>query len=104
MTLSSDIQAYINNAAAQFNNVDPAFLSAVAQIESGGNPNAQASGSSAAGLFQFTRGTAAQYGLTNVFDPQASANAAAALASNNYNALSGFLGTAPQGWISKPPI
>jgi len=97
MPLTSDIQAYIDNAANQYG-VDPGLMSVIAQIESGGNPNARAGSSSAAGLFQFTSGTAAQYGLANPFDPQQSSNAAAQLIRDNYNSLSSVLGTAPTDW------
>ncbi len=53
----------------------PGFLHAISQVESGGNPNA-VSPKGARGAFQFMPGTARQYGLTNPFDPVASARAA----------------------------
>jgi hypothetical protein len=97
MPLDANIQAYINNAASQYG-VDANLMGVIAQIESGGNPNATNPYSSAEGLFQFTSGTAAQYGLANPFDPQQSSNAAAQLIKDNYNALSSALGTAPSNW------
>lgn len=51
------------------------LLSALAQQESGGNPNA-VSRAGAAGLFQFMPATAREYGI-NAFDPAQSADAAA---------------------------
>lgn len=92
--LSSTIQEYINNAAAQFG-VSTSYLNTTALIESGGNPLDKSSLSSASGLFQFTQSTGAMYGLSDPFDPQQSANAAAALAVDNSNYLSRALGQAP---------
>lgn len=71
------------------------YLSRTAQIESGGNPNAQNPNSSAGGMFQFIDSTANQYGLTNKFDPMASADAAARLARDNRAVLLQALGREP---------
>lgn len=71
------------------------YLSRTAQIESGGNPNAQNPNSSAGGTFQFIDSTAKQYGLTNKNDPVASADAAARLAADNRAVLIQALGREP---------
>lgn len=62
-------------------------LSGIATIESGGRADAANPNSSARGLFQFTNGTAKQYGLTNPLDPIASTDAAGRLAADNAKAL-----------------
>ncbi len=71
------------------------YLQRTAQIESGGNPNAQNPNSSAGGMFQFIDSTAKQYGLENKFDPMASADAAARLARDNLGYLKHALGREP---------
>jgi hypothetical protein len=111
--------------AAQKTGVDFDYLLAQARLESGLNPNAQAKGSSASGLFQFLGGTwlntvqrhGAENGLgwaasaiengriadpamrTQIMalrnDPQASAMMAAELASDNSAALQPILGREP---------
>lgn len=74
----------------------PAAISVgIAKIESGLNPAARAATSSAGGLFQFIDGTAAQYGLTDKFDPQANADAGARLTRDNIAGLRGSLGRDP---------
>lgn len=73
----------------------PQYLQTVAQIESGGDPNAQNPNSSASGLFQFTDPVAAQYGLDDPTDPVAATDAMKSLTSDNYAALSKSLGRAP---------
>jgi hypothetical protein len=78
----SAMTSLIQSAAAQ-HGVDPDYLVRTAQRESNFNPMARAPTSSAAGLFQFTKGTAQQYGLSNPFDPVANADAAARLAKDN---------------------
>jgi hypothetical protein len=68
--------------------VDPATLLRIGQIESGLDPSAAASGSSAKGLFQFTRGTWDRYGNgANPLDPVANADAGARLLRDNAAAL-----------------
>lgn len=79
----------INDAAG----LPPGYLNQTAYIESGFNPSAD--NGIARGAFQFTTPTAKQYGLTDPFDPIASAQAAAHLASDNSKFLSGGLGRAP---------
>lgn len=81
-----DISSVIRDAATA-NGVDPAILAQIAQVESGGDPNAAASGSSAKGLFQFTSPTWAQYGKGDPLDPAASADAGARLLKDNAGAL-----------------
>lgn len=71
------------------------YLTGTAGIESSFNPNAQNPSSSAGGIFQFTDGTAKQYGLTNKFDPVASTDAAARLAADNKATLAQTLGRDP---------
>ncbi|WP_216825753.1 transglycosylase SLT domain-containing protein [Ruegeria sp. EL01] len=71
------------------------YLARTAQIESGGDPNAQNPNSSAGGMFQFIDSTAKQYGLTDKTDPQASARAAAQLAADNAAHLRQALGREP---------
>lgn len=70
-------------------------MRAIAQIESGGNPNAQNPNSSAGGLYQFIDSTGKQYGLQDKYDPDQNADAAGRLMRDNYNSLSGTLGRAP---------
>lgn len=71
------------------------FLAQTAKIESSFNPSAKNPNSSAAGLFQFTRGTARDYGLANPLDPIASTDAAARLAADNKATLARALGRDP---------
>ena len=68
--------------------IDPEHLMTMAQMESGGNTNAVSS-TGAAGLFQFTGGTAKQYGLRNRFDPDQNIDAAARLYMDNKKSLEG---------------
>ena len=119
-----DVQAAIARAA-QATGVDFSYLLAQAKIESSLNPGARAGTSSAAGLYQFTKGTwlsmldrhGAEHGLDWAasaiqggkvadpamraqimalrFDPDSSALMAAELASDNRAALSARLGREP---------
>lgn len=59
------------------------YLAPVSKIESGGNPRSYNELSGAKGEFQFIPSTARQYGLTNPWDPKASADAAARFAADN---------------------
>lgn len=54
------------------------LLSGIAKVESNFDPQAKAKGSTAAGMFQFTKATRKDYGLDNPYDAYASAGAAAA--------------------------
>jgi hypothetical protein len=81
--------------AATRRGVDPQALLRIGQIESGLRPDAQNPRSSAGGLFQFIDSTAKQYGLTNKFDPAASADAGARLAADNAAILRRALGADP---------
>lgn len=71
------------------------YLQRLAQIESGGDPNATTPYSTAKGLFQFTDPVAAEYNLTDPTDPVAATDAVKALTADNYAALSKSLGRAP---------
>lgn len=101
---ASDRQYHVGNApqmAPIFDKINSSYglpagyLNRTAYIESTFDPKADNGVSR--GEFQFTRGTAGQYGLTNPFDPVASANAAARLATDNYKFLQNGLGRAPTG-------
>jgi hypothetical protein len=70
------------------------YLERTAQIESGGDPNAQNPNSSAKGLYQFIDSTAAQYGV-DPMDPVSSTHGAARLASDNASILRTELGREP---------
>jgi len=71
--------------------LDPRYLEILAQVESSGNPNAEAKTSSAAGLYQFTEGTwksmvkqlDLDYNLDDRFDPDKSAKVVEALTEEN---------------------
>ena len=91
---SGKIAGLIASAAQQYGQ-DPATLTRIAQIESSLDPNAKNPNSSAGGLFQFIDSTARQYGLSNKFDPAASADAGARLARDNANGLRNALGRDP---------
>tara|TARA_R110002153_G_scaffold152498_4_gene304085 strand:- start:29191 stop:31992 length:2802 start_codon:yes stop_codon:yes gene_type:complete len=82
------------NLEGRFNLPD-GYLARTAEIESDSNPNAQNPNSTAGGLFQFVDGTAAEYGLTNKFDPLESSIAAAKLAANNQIRLEQLIGRRP---------
>lgn len=90
-----------NNGGARFSTLNAnaglpdGYLNTTAYIESRFNP--QANNGVAKGEFQFTPPTARQYGLTNPFDPNASAIAAARLGADNAKFLAGGLGRAPSG-------
>lgn len=71
------------------------YLKRLAEVESNNDPNAQNPRSSAKGLFQFIDSTAAQYGLTNPFDPAAARDAANRLTDDNAAALQKALGREP---------
>lgn len=73
------------------------FLNTMALIESGGNPSAQNSESSAGGLFQQIDSNAAQYGVADRFDPVQSTEGAVAFAQDNTVYLAGKLGREPTG-------
>lgn len=71
------------------------FLSRTEQLESSGNPRAFHKVSKAAGAFQFIPSTAKQYGLTDPFNREASAEAAARFARDNAAVLRNRLGREP---------
>ena len=88
---NEDLERLKGTSQAIGSSADPAWIAAVDQIESRGNPNAVSS-TGAKGVMQFTEKTGRQYGLLqggkdlrgNV---QASADAAARLAEDNKTAL-----------------
>lgn len=64
------------------------YMKTVMKIESNGDKNAVSS-TGASGLYQFTKGTATQYGIRGrEFDPSANIDAAARLAKDNANQMS----------------
>ena len=65
--------ATIVHQEAMLNNVPEALVSAMISAESGGDPSA-ISRSGAQGLMQLMPGTAAQYGVSNPFDPWSNVN------------------------------
>lgn len=94
MAFDQSVQQAIMAAANRYG-VDPSALMRIAQIESGGNPNAKNPNSSAGGLFQFIDSTAKNYGLEDRFDPIQASDAAARLARDNGSYLSRVLGRDP---------
>ncbi|WP_273721706.1 transglycosylase SLT domain-containing protein [Bartonella sp. ML71XJBT] len=84
----------IRQAAARYG-LPESYLYRVAQVESGGNPNARNPRSSAGGLYQFIDSTAKQYGLQDRFDPIQAADAMGRFTRDNRNHLSRVLGRAP---------
>lgn len=82
------------SATAEKYGIPPENLMAMAQMESGGNANA-VSTTGAAGIFQFTGGTAKNYGIKNRFDEDENIDAGARLYKDNYNSLKKGLGREP---------
>lgn len=70
-----DLSSLISQTAAKWG-LDPNLLQAVVNQESSGNPNA-VSPAGAQGLMQLMPATAAQFGVTNAFDPQQNLDAGA---------------------------
>ncbi|MET3590388.1 hypothetical protein ABID23_001496 [Bartonella silvatica] len=91
---SPSVDQAIRQAAARYG-LPESYLYRVAQVESGGNPNARNPRSSAGGLYQFINSTAKQYGLQDRFDPMQAADAMGRLTRDNRNYLSRVLGRAP---------
>lgn len=82
----------------QEHGLPPGYLAMTGQIESGLNPQSHNELSGADGMFQFIPSTAKEYGLRygkDTRDPVKSANAAAAYAEDNANALRTALGRDP---------
>jgi hypothetical protein len=83
----ADVSQIIQDAATA-NGVDPAVLARIAQVESGSDPNAAASGSSAKGLFQVTTPTwQANGGGDDPLDPVQNATVGARLTKKNIDGL-----------------
>lgn len=91
---SPAVNQAIRQTAARYG-LPESYLYRVAQVESGGNPNARNPRSSAGGLYQFIDSTAKQYGLQDRFDPIQAADAMGRLTLDNRNHLSRLLGRAP---------
>lgn len=91
--LTESTKAKINATAEKYG-IPPENLMAMAQMESGGNTNAVSS-TGAAGIFQFTGGTAKTYGIKNRFDEDENIDAGARLYKDNYNSLKKGLGREP---------
>jgi len=70
-----DLSSLIQSTASKYS-LDPNLLNAVVQQESSGNPNAQ-SPAGAQGLMQLMPATAAQFGVTDPFDPAQNLDAGA---------------------------
>lgn len=69
----------IAQAAQQYGKPQLAgLLTGIAKVESNFDPKAKAKGSTAAGMFQFTKATQKDYGISNPYDAAQSAGAAAA--------------------------
>ncbi|WP_273758726.1 transglycosylase SLT domain-containing protein [Bartonella sp. AU55XJBT] len=90
----SSVDQAIRQAAVRYG-LPESYLYRVAQVESGGNPNARNPRSSAGGLYQFIDSTAKQYGLQDRFDPMQAADAMGRFTLDNRNHLSRLLGRAP---------
>lgn len=101
MALNKNLSRYFNQLENQYN-LPNGTLASVASIESNFNPNAKAKGSTASGMFQFTKATASDYNLTNPFDPYASAQAAAKYISNNAKRYGGDIQKAVLAFHSGP--
>lgn len=95
MLLENNPLLGVINSAANRYNVDPKALVRIAQLESNLDPRAQNPRSSAGGLFQFIDSSAKQYGLSDRFDPNQSADAAARLMRDNALQLRRNLGRDP---------
>lgn len=94
----SGVVAGVDLGAVEANyNLPNGYMATMAQIESGGDPNAQNPNSTAGGLFQQLDANAAEYGVANRFDPAQSADGAARFAVDNSNTLSKILGRQPTG-------
>ncbi|WP_273721741.1 MULTISPECIES: transglycosylase SLT domain-containing protein [unclassified Bartonella] len=91
---SPSVDQAIRQAAVRYG-LPESYLYRVAQVESGGNPNARNPRSSAGGLYQFIDSTAKQYGLQDRFDPIQAADAMGRFTRDNRNHLSRVLGRAP---------
>jgi hypothetical protein len=90
-----DYGGYLGTLTSKYN-LPEGYLSRTATLESHGNPN-DVSDTGAAGVFQFTKGTAKEMGVQNRFDPYQSADGAARYAVQNQTALTQSLGRAPTG-------
>lgn len=96
--IDSPVQQMVQGTA-EAAGLDPAYMLAVAEIESGFDVAAQNPKSSAGGLFQFTDATWSQYGRGAAKgNPSANARAAAQFTLDNQRALASALGRRPLPW------
>jgi hypothetical protein len=91
--LTSDIKDKLTATANKYG-IDPAAFQGMAQMESRGSANA-VSQTGAAGIFQFTGGTARRLGITNRFDVDQNIEGGAKLWKSNADELAKSLGRAP---------
>jgi len=91
-SLGIDFEAYETEAGLPLG-----YLNKLAMIESGGNPSAQNSSSSAGGLFQQIDSNADAYGVVDRLDPVQSTEGAVAFAVDNMAYLTKVLGRTPTG-------
>jgi len=94
--ITDSLQSLFDRAGGMIPGVGSDYYQKLAYTESRYNPSAQASSSSAGGLFQFIDKTWSSYGGGgNRFDPNDATNAVVNLTRDNYSALSKALGRAP---------
>ncbi len=91
--MSPEIKSQIEAAAKKYG-IPAENLLAMAQFESGGNPLAT-SQTGAKGIFQFTSGTANQYGLKDPYNAAENIDAGARLYRDNYKEVKRLLGRNP---------
>ena len=90
---SVSIAQMVQAAAAQYG-VDPVLALAVAQKESGLNPNAVNPTSGASGVMQLMPATAAALGVTNILDPSQNINGGVKYLAQLLNSYGGDVGKA----------
>lgn len=87
--------ALLNRTALAYG-INPRDFATMARIESGFDPLAR--NGSMRGMFQFSPGTARDFGLADPYNPLQAADAAARLWNANKSGLSSILGRDPVGW------
>lgn len=85
----------ISSVSSRYPDIDPAYMTRLALVENGGRVEGGSPLSSAQGPFQFLKGTAQQYGLSDPSDPNASTDAAARFTADNRKAIANALGREP---------
>lgn len=89
--------------AVKYKHIEPEYYETLAQVESSGNPNAEAATSSAAGLYQFTEATwkglteqmGLDYTLQDRFDPEKSRRVVEEFTKRNNSYLKRVIGSEP---------